>query len=223
MRAKLCILFVFVTLTIFSQSDELSNRKMNVGFSITPEFNSLIVGNLVGKENVTPKIGFSSGISFEFHVSERSTLRTGIAYGKKRYNHTHSKLIFGSDIDPQTGYISESKIESKVTFSELQIPLVYQYELNKNKFFVAGGIELIYPFSNNSERTIFYGNGFTENLSKSTNNEINFAPVLSFGYLLPVSQKLKLSIEPMVKFYLKEYIITESNLYNLGLKTTLLF
>lgn len=223
MKTILFFLSVFGSLTVFSQSDSASARKINFGLSITPEFNNLILGNPVGQESVKSKIGFSAGISFKFHLTNKSSFITGIGFGKKNYNHTHCGLIYGTDIDPLIGIISESKIESKVSFSELQIPLVFQYELKTNKFYIAGGLELIYRFLNNSERIIYYGNGAIAKLSNSNINGLNFAPELSFGYKLPVSDKLSISIEPMFKYYLKEYIIIESNLYNYGLKTTLNF
>jgi hypothetical protein len=222
MKTTLFILSLCFSLTVFAQST-LSDRNIQFGFSLTPEFNDLKVSNLVGQESVAPKMGLSAGLNVAFHLSNKFSLRTGLGYGFKHYNHTHAGLIFGTDLNPQTGVNTTSTIESKIAFSELQFPLVFQYELKENKIFIAGGIEITKPFANQSERTVYYGNGTTDVLSNPTQNGLNFAPVLSLGYLLPVTDQLSISIEPMFKYYLKTYIIAGSNLFNYGLRTAIHF
>lgn len=181
------------------------------------------MGNLVGQESVAPRIGVSAALNVAFHFSNKISLRTGLGYGFKNYNHTHAGLIFGTDLNPTTGVNTTTTVESKITFSEFQIPLVFQYELKENKFFIAGGMEITKPFGNQSERIVYYGNGTTDFLPNPTQNGLNFAPVLSLGYLLPVTDQLCISIEPMFKYYLKTYIVAGSNLMNYGLRTTLQF
>jgi hypothetical protein len=222
MKTTLFILSLCFSLTIFAQSN-LSDRKIQFGFSLTPEFNDLKVSNLLGQESVAPRIGVSAGLNVAFHLSNKISLRTGLGYGFKRYNHTHAGLIFGTDLNPTTGVNTTTTVESKITFSEFQIPLVFQYELKENRFFIAGGMEITKPFANQSERIVYYGNGTTDFLPNPTQNGLNFAPVLSLGYLLPVTDQLCISIEPMFKYYLKTYIVAGSNLFNYGLKTTIHF
>jgi|LauGreDrversion4_2_1035121.scaffolds.fasta_scaffold286393_2 hypothetical protein len=222
MKTTLFILSLCFSLTVFAQST-LSDRNIQFGFSLSPEFNDLKVSNLVGQESVAPKMGLSAGLNVAFHLSNKISLRTGLGYGFKHYNHTHAGLIFGTDLNPQTGVNTTSTIESKIAFSELQFPLVFQYELKENKIFIAGGIEITKPFANQSERTVYYGNGTTDVLSNPTQNGLNFAPVLSLGYLLPVTDQLSISIEPMFKYYLNTYIISGSNLFYYGLRTSIHF
>ncbi len=222
MKTALFILSICFSLTVFAQST-LSDRKIQFGFSLSPEFNDLKVSNLVGQESVAPKIGVSAGLNVAFRLSNQISLRTGLGYGFKHYNHTHAGLIFGTDLNPITGVNTTTTVESNVSFSEFQIPLVFQYELKENKIIIAGGMEITKPFANQSERTVYYGNGTTDMLANPTENGLNFAPVLSLGYLLPVTDQLSISIEPMFKYYLKTYIIAGSNLFNYGLRTTIRF
>jgi hypothetical protein len=222
MKISLFILSLCFSLTVFAQST-LSDRKIQFGFSLSQEFNDLKVGNLVGQESVAPKIGVSAGLNVAFRLSNQISLRTGLGYGFKHYNHTHAGLIFGTDLNPITGVNTTTTVESNVSFSEFQIPLVFQYELKENKIIIAGGMEITKPFANQSERTVYYGNGTTDMLANPTENGLNFAPVLSLGYLLPVTDQLSISIEPMFKYYLKTYIIAGSNLFNYGLRTTIRF
>jgi hypothetical protein len=222
MKTALFILSICFSLTVFAQST-LSDRKIQFGFSLSPEFNDLKVSKLVGQESVAPKIGVSAGLNVAFRLSNQISLRTGLGYGFKHYNHTHAGLIFGTDLNPITGVNTTTTVESNVSFSEFQIPLVFQYELKENKIIIAGGMEITKPFANQSERTVYYGNGTTDMLANPTENGLNFAPVLSLGYLLPVTDQLSISIEPMFKYYLKTYIIAGSNLFNYGLRTTIRF
>lgn len=222
MKTTLIILSLCFSLTVFAQST-LSDRKIQFGFSLSPEFNDLKVSNVLGQESVAPKIGLSAGLNVAFHLSNKISLRTGFGYGFKHYNHTHAGLIFGTDLNPITGVNTTTTVESKIAFSELQFPLVLQYELKENKIFIAGGMEITQPFANQSERTVYYGNGTIEVLSNPSQNELNFAPVLSLGYLIPVTDQLCISIEPMFKYYLKTYIISGSNLFNYGLRTSIHF
>jgi len=220
---KLIQILLLAPFTIYSQ-EKTTVSKTNIGFSVTPEFNSLMTGNRVEQENIKSKFGFSTALNLEFKLTPKTSIRTGVGYGKKKYDVIQSGLVFGSDINPQTGFsANESKLESQVSFSEMQIPLIFNYELNNPEFFIAGGMEITYSFGNNSEKTIYYGSGDIEKLSSSNENGLNFAPVLSVGYKVPVSDKASISIEPMFKYYLKEYISVYSHLYNVGLRTTFTF
>jgi hypothetical protein len=222
MKTTLFILSLCFSLTVFAQST-LSDRKIQFGFSLSPEFNNLKLSNVLGQESVSPKMGLSAGLNVAFHLSNKISLRTGLGYGFKNYNHTHAGLIFGTDLNPTTGVNTTTTVESKISFRELQIPLVFQYELKENKFSVSVGMEITKPFANQSERIVYYGNGTTDILPNPTQNGLNFAPVLSLGYLHPVTDQLCISIEPMIKYYLKTYIVAGSNLVNYGLRTTLHF
>lgn len=222
MKTTLFILSLCFSLTVFAQST-LSDRKIQFGFSLTPEFNNLKLSNVLGQESVSPKMGLSAGLNVAFHLSNKISLRTGLGYGFKNYNHTHAGLIFGTDLNPTTGVNTTTTVESKISFRELQIPLVFQYELKENKFSVSVGMEITKPFANQSERIVYYGNGTTDILPNPTQNGLNFAPVLSLGYLHPVTDQLCISIEPMIKYYLKTYIVAGSNLVNYGLRTSIHF
>jgi hypothetical protein len=142
---------------------------------------------------------------------------------KKRYNHTRYGLIFGTDISQQNGVITESKIETKMSFSEFQIPLILQHDFRDHNFFIAYGMEFIYTLANNTNRIIYYGNGDTEQFSKSEKRGFNLSPFFSLGYNIPITINWNISIEPMFKYYLKEYIIFKSHLFNYGLRTTFHF
>ena len=211
-KTLLLTLFIVPFLTL-SQEEQ---GRISLGAFIMPEMNGLLTRDLVGKETVDMKIGFSLGLNVEFRLTEKLAMRSGLGYGLKRYTHLAEGLFFGSDISPTGGYLSESRIESKISYSEIQFPLLLQVKFNSG-FFFAFGIELNGAFANNSKRTIYYGGGTTSELNNQSGMKLNYAAMFSLGYTIPNSS---LSIEPMLKYYFKDYLIHESNQYNLGLRIT---
>ena len=49
---------------------------------------------------MAPKMGVSAGLNVSFHLSNQISLRTGLGYGFKHFNHTQTGLIFGTDFNP---------------------------------------------------------------------------------------------------------------------------
>jgi len=207
------LFFTILFLPLFSFAQEKDAAKFDLGFYVLPEMNGLTTKNPGGTETVQSKLGFSAGLNVEFRLTQKISLRTGIGYGLKNYNHSHTGLIFNSDVDPQ-GTTTESKMESSISYSEVQIPLLFQYKITPNVFFTLG-LELNTSFADKSERTIYYGDGNVEQLENADGTTFNFSPTLSLGYIVPNSQFM---IEPMFKYDLKEYIVPMSNHYNYGLK-----
>ncbi|PLW94320.1 MAG: hypothetical protein C0592_03170 [Marinilabiliales bacterium] len=220
MKVFLLSILLSVSLCVFSQKDSTSKIKYSI--CLIPEFNILSTGNPVGHEETTSKIGFSAGFGAEFFLSNNLSLATGLNYGLKRYSHTHTGLIFGSDIDPYLGYISESSMESIVAYSELAIPINLKIYIQKLRLIMRSGIDIIYPIADHSERIIYYGNGMTDILGVPE-KVLNFAPTFSLGHYFPLSggdylTGKYISYEFIAKYHLKSFVLAESNLFNLGLR-----
>ncbi len=207
-------------LVLFGQQKDKFILK-NAGLYLNPEVNGLTTGSPIGQEHSTSKTGISAGFNFEFTLSSKTTLRSGLGIGIKRYNYAQTGLVFGSDID-STGVISMSRIESEISFKELQLPVVFKFQLKETKFFLATGMEFTYQISNTSNRIIYYGNGKIDKLSNENGHrtKLNFVPLVSFGYQFVCLQHFNISVEAMVKYYLKSYFEPNSNLYNYGLRFT---
>lgn len=238
MKTKLITLLILShTAIAFSQSDitKINSTKVKIGLYILPEMNTLNfqeeaqeqIGNQLDiyMQNSKSKIGISAGVNFEYHLTKKTSVRTGLGFGQKNYSHTKfgQPLGYSFTYSPRWGYPYGYTIESNVKFSEFQVPFIFQHEIIENRFFIAAGIEINYQFSNNSLRIIYDPLGNTQKMVNLNENVLNFAPTLSIGYKVNVSDKLSISIEPMLKYYLKEYIIINSHLYNYGLKTTFNF
>lgn len=218
---KLLLIISLFPLTIFGQQ-KTTGSKINIGLFITPEFTCLTNNSANVQQELTSEFGISTGLILKIKLSNKLFIRTGFGYGYKNYSNMQTGLIFGSDIDPVKGFISESKFETKINFKELQLPFSIQYDLKK-QLFIAGGIEFLYLFENNTEKILYYGNGTKETRTNNYFEQFNLAPTLSIGYNIPISDKFNVSIEPMFKYYLIEYIINESHLFNFGLRITVNF
>jgi len=217
MKKILCLLLLLPNL-LFSQESS-SASKINLGVFVLPEMNHLYLYS-TDWESSKAKLGFSAGVNVEFTLGNKVSLRAGLGYGFKRYIHILDDLVFGQDINPQQGTLSTSRLEQRVSFGEMQLPVIFQFKFSKH-FFIAGGIEFNAAFANTSKREIKNDLGSIYALSDTQNkSSVNLAPSLSIGYVLPISNKSELVIEPMFKFYLLEYIFPSSNLYNYGIKFT---
>lgn len=212
---KLFLTLLFFPLLSFSQ-EKNNDSKIDFGFYVLPEMNGLTTANPVGTETARSKFGFSAGLNLEYRLTPKISFRTGLGYGLKNYNHLHEGLIFNSDINPQNGIQTVSRMESSISYSELQLPLLFQYKLNPKVFYTLG-LELNTSFADKSERIIYYGNGAIDQLENTTGAILNYAPMLSIGFIVPNSNFI---IEPLFKYNIKEYLIPMSNQYNYGLKIT---
>lgn len=214
MRFLTLIFILFQTLA-FSQTES----KKSIGFYIQPHLTGVFTHkNMpVGEDSVSKKLGVAVGFNFNRKLSEKVVFRTGIGYGFINSVSNQTGLIFSTDIDPQQGYISESRIEGKIQFHEVHIPVSFQFKIYKN-FHINVGLEISKAFADNSSRTIYYGNGDVEKME--TNNVLLFngAPLLSVLYQFPLKNQAFVSIEPYCKLYARPYLFNDVGMYNFGLR-----
>jgi hypothetical protein len=211
----LTLIFILLQSLAFSQTES----KNSFGFYFQPELTGVFARKYSsgGKDVVKKKLGVSVGFNFNRKLSEKVVFRTGIGYGFKNCESNQTGLIFGSDIDPQQGYISESRIEGKIQFHEIHLPLLFQFKIYKN-FHINVGLELSKAFADNSSRTIFYGNGEIEKMSSNNVLLFNGAPLLSVLYQIPLKNDAFVSIEPFCKLYARPYLFNDVGMYNFGLR-----
>jgi hypothetical protein len=211
----LTLLFLLVQSLSFSQTES----KNSFGFYVQPDLTGVFARKYpsAGKDIVKKKLGFSVGFNFNRKLSEKVVFRTGIGYGFKNCVSNQTGLIFGSDIDPQQGYISESRIEGKIHFHEVHIPISFQFKIYDN-FHINVGLELSKAFADNSTRTIYYGNGDVEKMESNNVLLFNGAPLLSVLYQFPLKNQAFVSIEPYGKLYARPYLFNDVGMYNFGLR-----
>ena len=82
-------------------------------------------------------------------------------------------------------------------------------------------MELDYQKASNSDRTVYFGDGSTEKLSSSLDPIMNLSTIISVGYSYLFFTRYEALIEPVFRYYFREYVVTGSNLYSVGLRITL--
>jgi hypothetical protein len=211
----LTLLFILLQSLAFSQTE----AKNSFGFYIQPHLTGVFARKnmSVGEDSVSKKLGVSVGFNFNRKISEKVVFRTGIGYGFINSASNQTGLIFGSDIDPQQGYISESRMEGKIQFHEVHVPITFQFKIYNN-FHINVGLELSNAFADNSSRTVYYGNGTIENLEVNNVLLFNGAPLLSVLYQIPLKNEAFVSIEPYCKLYARPYLFNDVGMYNFGLR-----
>jgi hypothetical protein len=211
----LTLIFILIQTLAFSQTES----KKSIGFYIQPHLTGVFTHkNMpVGEDSVSKKLGVAVGFNFNRKLSEKVVFRTGIGYGFINSVSNQTGLILGSDIDPQLGVISESRLESKIQFHEVNIPISFQFKIFKS-FHITFGLELSKAFADNSSRKIHGGNGVVENLEVNNVLLFNGAPLLSVLYQIPLKNNAFVSIEPYCKLYARPYLFNDVGMYNFGLR-----
>jgi hypothetical protein len=198
---------------------DTTESRLSFGLGFTPEINNILTSSPVGTEGVAPRAGITFGINFGFSLSKSFRIRTGFYYGRKGYTHIHDGLIFPQDT--MDGNNTTSRLESQLKYSVFHLPLILQFNPGGSRFFATAGLAWDHQHSDNADRTIYYGSGDTDSLTAIQGPSPNFSAEATLGYKLAVSRSFELLIEPIFKFHFREYLISGSNLYNLGLRVTL--
>ncbi|MBU3658773.1 MAG: PorT family protein [Flavobacteriales bacterium] len=211
----LAFIFLLFQSLVFCQT----GSKSSYGFYIQPHVGRVFKHkNMpIGEDSVSNKLGVSGGFNYNLKLSEKVVLRTGIAYGFINCVSNQTGLILGSDIDPQQGYISESRLESKIQFHEINLPICFQFKVFKG-FHINLGLEISKAFADNSSRTIYSGNGEKETLEVDNILLLNGAPQLSIMYEFPLKNNSFMSVEPFYKLYARPYLFNDVGMYNFGLR-----
>ena len=219
-KKVLVILFIFISTGLFGQETP-SKSTFGYGFSISPEVNNLFVFR--NGEHSSPAFGFTSLVFIRKNLGSKVKFETGIGYGLRQFNHLHTGLVFGTDIDPQQGIISYSELKTQATLNEIQVPIFGVFQIKESNFAFTFGLAGHYQWVNKAERTIIYGNG-DENTQLNTifNPHLNFSTAIGCRYTQPISEKIGLIVEPKFTFYFREYIVPLTQLYSGGLKLGLI-
>jgi len=228
---KALLLFLLVPYYAIAQDEPLPPEEphaeekkswFSAGIMLMPEYISFFRAEPTDSIEILPKAGFSAGLNLEFSLTPKLSLRTGLGYGQKNLGINHNGLIFNSDLDLTGGGMgTTSRAELRYHYNEIQLPVLFQYEMIEDRFFVSAGTELIYAMPGNSERTIYYGNGTVEKSHIESYDRVNVCVSISSGYKFHFAGNLNLTVEPMFRYCLIPYPINDGVVYSFGLKTTL--
>ncbi|MFA6151198.1 MAG: outer membrane beta-barrel protein [Chitinophagaceae bacterium] len=230
---RLLCLFLLSALTASAQNDAAKFKDRispRFGVNIAPEANfsqiknDLFSGSSFIERSVVGMTGFSAGLNCKFRIKENLYLVSGVAYGLKRGRFNITGLNYEFDYDTATRSFIDGTDFTNYWFMEIQMPLTLQYISKNQRFSVSGGLEGAYLFKNISESWTEYTNGIITNKVVDYNGTmLNFAPIFSCGYNVLRKERVLFSVEPTLKWYLKNYRVHnyyEFNTVTMGLKAT---
>ncbi len=222
MKKLLILIAIISSFDVTAQTASEKERRFQTGVYLSYEVSGLIVRSDVYETKTTPKSGFSMGVLGAYQFNERNSIHLGLGYGFKRYFIKQDGVTFGSDIDPQMGFVSSSTLTTDVRFKELQIPVLFKHEFKENNWFITGGLEFLFLHANKMEQKIENNDFFT-----STTNQksvfYNVTPVIGAGYQFRLSNQLQASVEPTLKMYIFEHMVSNSSILQGGLRMTVFF
>jgi hypothetical protein len=205
----LCICFMITPILLHAQQ-QAKEEKFSWGAYLSPEYN-LRTNKLspqIKKENYS--YSFSTGLNIKHQLNKNIAFISGLGLGVKRYHDIALAVMFVKEAKTAnngTGneyyYRNHEIISSNATYYEMQIPLLIQVNLWKNRFFTTSGIDFNQSLVSRVKSTVLFTDN-NELINSSTNvyNKGNaLALVIGFGLNTKAFNSTNLSIEPIVKFY----------------------
>lgn len=208
------LIFLFLLCPFLLSAQEETSKKMFVGVFGAPQLNGITKSYDHFPGHNVLELGFSAGINWGVNLTDKINLRTGLGYSHIRYQYIQEGRMGGAG--------TTSEYVHRLRYHDIHIPVILQYG---RKFFGTIGTEFSYQFgSENTERFINEGNGNVTMLNRlPAEGNVNLAIQLGMGYSIALDNKMELLLEPVLKYYLKSYVIENSNLNCIGLKATLAY
>lgn len=194
-------------------------KSLKLGLEVSPIFD-------YNQDNGSSNIGFAGGVTFEFPISNKFDINTGVFYADQKLNLNQNSTFKSDAVSART---SSQLINEEAVIKGIEIPLniKYNFSVAKNDFFIAAGvtstsyikenIEANYLVNARSETKTqdYLGNNIVKYELVQTNSKIttpansstfNFANYInvSLGIKLPVNkQRQAIIIAPYFKYSLK--------------------
>jgi len=233
----LCFLFVFPTLSA-QQIDtiETNKRKIQIGITGSVGFCNRILRNAGGDEitdliietrnkGEISKPGYTIGLTGFIPVGLTSNLRTGALFSNKGYQRPWNRnLHWPGQPEPDI-----SGIKSVYSFYFLDIPLVYEFYLNREKrhWYIGTGV-ITNVFLRATYTQILEENGGKSRSTRKEDhdyNPFNISPEITFGRNFRLGEKMSLHVAPAFRYGLIQTIDSPvaEHLWNAGLNISCYF
>lgn len=222
----------------------LENNRNNLSLLIyvSPTYGGIMSKNslLDSRLNTNPKtsdIKWSYGIYLSYAATEKWSMRFGISKTNLSFitknatvnvpdyiNINYSKNISNNSIYNNFGFSKTMTITQDISYTE--IPLEINYTINNKKFGISSTLGLSYLFLDKNSIFIETENGNRLNIGNTKNlSENTFSVNAGISIDYKFSKKIKVYIEPMLKYHLIDYKNNSNyiNPYSIGVHTGLYF
>ncbi|WP_289056211.1 porin family protein [Carboxylicivirga marina] len=183
-KLKLIIIVVllFGTVNTFSQ-----NEKFNIGIELGPSI-TFLRGNEIINEYGVAKMGYITGLTFQYNLTDAFSLKSGLTYERKGG---------GSEITVSDGIgTPHGVVKGKINMDYIGIPVLAKYKFGiNNMFFINGG-----PFIGYLMKATSMIESYKEYPSSSaddteTYKRIDLGLSLGIGLSHYLSDKISISLE----------------------------
>lgn len=231
MKLFLSFLAFCIAYEISGQSTE--RGQLFLGFSFSPNLcyrtlinkstdSSQLADALIKERNESESIkpGYTTGLNIVYQINSNISIATGLHYSNIGYQ---SKVIQAKVLVPDPNI--PTKFKSKYHFHFVEIPLKFNYIFNEAKFQMFGSFGInTQLFQKEMAVSIAYFSDHTERNRRETQyvyNAINISPSISAGINYPINERLKLSLEPIIRYGITNLIKApiSSHLYSVGINT----
>lgn len=214
------------------QSAANGSSKIEIGVNVSPDICFRTLKNNSGSpitdaiieqrnKNEISKVGYTAGLNVCFNLKRFFGLETGIHYSNKGYQTDMQNLTYGY-FNPPTGNVP-AQVNFIYNMYYIDIPVKANFTFGKNKLrFIASAGIATNVFINETQTNVWV---YPDKTDKETHKtafgykKFNISPMLSLGLDYKINNRMKLRIEPIVRYGMLPIIdapITGS-LYNSGL------
>lgn len=255
MKTILFFLLISLTANLFGQEENQSSssdyKKLLIGVSISPDYcfrrlsSNWTDDKLLDERNSneSPKIGYTLGLTFNYMISNRFGIGSGLLLSNKGYQSEVSDFNYGDMLDIRSGFIYNTNYSSNLQSASF-IYNDYYFDLPTNIvfFFGEGNLRLIVNLGlttnilmkTKTTRILSYTDGTVDKSSSYNSDKFfyNFSTMLSLGLEVKIKNKNFIRIEPGFRYGIlknkdhffnnRDYYVGE-NLWNVGLNISYYF
>ncbi|MFN8397876.1 MAG: porin family protein [Bacteroidia bacterium] len=153
---------------------------------------------LTGVGEVHPRPGFSvHGVS-SLTIIEKLSLQASLGYAFRPYHLQADEIILSTDIDPNQGVISTSRLVVDGSYHEFQLPVLLKFHLQSTHKgpYIGAGPMVALAVGHSGSGELIRGNGSVEQVSNvGYRPEPKVALQACLGHRMPLTPATDLSVE----------------------------
>ena len=203
----LSTLFALISVCVFGQE-----KPFAAGFMIQSGY-SAVTPRLLNNNKYTGDFSLGIGLSFNYKISKRWVLQSGISYTTLRDRYHEDQLRWGSEHNGQGGHEPDPNMPHEAIFKyshyfvDLMVGMRYYANDGRFRAFVFPMVESNFYLSNRYETELLLEDVPLQNDPLLENNttpfrEVNFTAGLGIGLEAALSQQIKLIVMPSFEYML---------------------
>jgi hypothetical protein len=216
MKKIIILIFILSPILNFAQkNDSLKMKSLSIGVTYSTDYCYRIISAKESMEWLKnqmdtleiAKIGFTTGINFDYRLSKRLSISSGILYSDK-----------GEKLKEKVVPTIEKSI-NHINYIDIPFKVNYNISTNKTKLYISAGIstnvflsnKILIQKENSSSRDLIIGN--------SDFSKINLASILNIGINQDISENWYFKTELLYRQSINSLIKSDLNryLYSVGL------